>query len=108
MRWQRWNHQAYIISECRKLAQNEYKTRHDWVGKVTHWEMCKKFKFDHMNEWYMQNPAHVQENNTHKFLWDFNIHTDHLISVRKQDQIITTKEREIVKLSTLLSQLTPE
>ena len=24
-----------------KLAQKEYKTRRDWVGKVIHWEMCK-------------------------------------------------------------------
>ena len=30
----------HIISECSKLAQKEYKTRHDWVGKVIHWEMC--------------------------------------------------------------------
>ena len=34
----------HIISECSKLAQKEYKTRHVWVGKVIHWEMCKKFK----------------------------------------------------------------
>ena len=33
-----------IISECRKLAQKQDKARHDWVGKVIHWEMCKKFK----------------------------------------------------------------
>ena len=33
----------HILSECSKLAQKEYKTRHDWVGKVIHWEMCKKF-----------------------------------------------------------------
>ena len=26
----------HIISECSKLAQKEYKTRHDWVGKVIH------------------------------------------------------------------------
>ena len=32
----------HIISECSKLAQKEYKARHDWVGKVIHWEMCKK------------------------------------------------------------------
>ena len=38
---------THIISECSKLAQKEYKTRHDWVGKVIHWEMCKKFKSDH-------------------------------------------------------------
>ena len=40
-----------IISECCKLAQKEYKTRHDWVGKVIHWEMCKKFKFNHIKKW---------------------------------------------------------
>ena len=26
----------HIISECSKLAQKEYKARHDWVGKVIH------------------------------------------------------------------------
>ena len=26
------------ISKCRKLALKEYRTRHDWVGKVIHWE----------------------------------------------------------------------
>ena len=31
----------YIISECSKLVQKEYKTRHDWVGKVIHWERSK-------------------------------------------------------------------
>ena len=30
----------HIISECCKLAQKEYKARHDWVGKVIHWELC--------------------------------------------------------------------
>ena len=33
-----------------KLAQKEYKTGHDWVRKVIHREMCKKFKIDHMNK----------------------------------------------------------
>ena len=41
-----------MISECSKLAQKENKTRHDWVGKVIHWEMCKKFNFDHTNKLY--------------------------------------------------------
>ena len=29
------------------------------VGKVIHWEMCKKFKFDHTNKSYMHHPASV-------------------------------------------------
>ena len=78
----------HIISECSKLAQREYKARHDWVGKVIHWEMCKKFKFYHTNKWYMHNPAPVLENDSHKLLWDFNIQTDHLIPVRRPDLII--------------------
>ena len=41
---------SHIISECSKLSQKEYKTRRDWVRKMTHWELCNKFKFDHMNK----------------------------------------------------------
>ena len=65
-------------------------------------------KFDHANKWYMQNPAPVLEHNTHKFQWDFDIHTDHLISARRPDLIIINKRREHAKLSTLLSRLTTE
>ena len=46
----------HIISECSKLAQKEYKAKHDWVGKVIHWEMCKKFEFGHANKWNMHSP----------------------------------------------------
>ena len=58
----------YIISECSKLAHKEYKTRHDWVGKVIHWEMYRKFQIDYTNKWYMHNPAPVLENDSHKLL----------------------------------------
>ena len=69
----------HIISECSKLARREDKTRHDWVGKGIHWELCKKSKFDHTNKWYMYDPESVQENETHKPLCDFEIQTDNLI-----------------------------
>ena len=59
-----------IISEFIKFAQREYKARHDCVGKVIHWKMCNKLKFD---KWYMHNPVPVLEYATHKLLWDFNI-----------------------------------
>ena len=59
-----------IISKWSKLAQKDYKTRHDWVDKVIHWEMCKKFKFDHMH-----NPAAVLEKDTQApmRLWHTNL-----------------------------------
>ena len=87
----------HIISEYNKLAQ-EYKTRHNWVGKLIHWEMCKKLKFDHTNKWYIHNPAPVLENNTHKLLRDFDIQTDHLISARTPNLIIINKKKIIFKI----------
>ena len=39
-----------IISEYSKLAQKVYKTIHDLMGNVIHWELCKKFRFDHTNK----------------------------------------------------------
>ena len=47
---------SHIISECSKLSQQEYKTRHNWVGKVIHWELGKKLKFDHTNKCYFAQP----------------------------------------------------
>ena len=104
-----------LVRSCQvvELAQKEYKTRYDWLGKVIHWEMWKKLKFDHPNKWYMHKPAPVLENDTHKLLWDFDIQTDHRISARRSDPIIinnnnNNKKRELSKLSTLLSRLTTE
>ena len=100
-----------IISECSKYARKEYKARHDWVGRVIHWDMCKKLKFDHTNKWYMHNPAPVLENDTHKLLWNFDIQMDYLISAQRPDLIIINKKkkkRKSAKMSNLRSRQTTE
>ena len=56
----------------------------------------------------MLNQAPVLGNHTHELLRDFDIQTDHLISVRTPDLIIINKIRESAKLSTFLSRLTKE
>ena len=88
----------HIISECSKLAAKEYKARHDWVGKVIHWEMCRKFQFDHANKWYMHNPPPFLENDSRKHLLDFNIQTDPLIPASRPDLIIINKRKRISKI----------
>ena len=87
------------ISECNKLAQKGYKIRHGWVGKVIHWELYKKFKFDHTNKWYTHNPTSILKNDTYKLLWNFDIQTDPLISARRPDLIIINKNRELTDCS---------
>ena len=47
----------------------------------------------------MHNLASVLENDTHKLLWDFDIHRDHLISAKRPDLIIiNNKKREFAKI----------
>ena len=56
------------ITECSKLVEKEYKTRHDYLGKMIHWKLCKKFEFDDTNNWYMHNPELILENETQNSL----------------------------------------
>ena len=46
----------------------------------------------------MHNLTPVQENNTHKPQWDFDIHTDLLISARRPDLIIINKKKSTCKI----------
>ena len=70
---------THILSECGKLGQREYKTKCDWVGKVIHRELCRKFQFGQRNKWYMHKPASLLKNETHKLLWAFDIQTEQQI-----------------------------
>ena len=46
----------------------------------------------------MYNPVAVQENDTYKLLWDFDILKDHLISTRRPNLIILNKKKRICKI----------
>ena len=36
----------HIVSGCSKLAQKEYKRRHDNLGKIVHWKLATKCNFE--------------------------------------------------------------
>ena len=61
----------HIINESRKLAQRNYKTRHDWMNEVVHWELWKKLEFNHTDKWYMLNPESVLKMRRPKFFGIF-------------------------------------
>ena len=58
---------------------------------MIHWELCKIFKFDHMNKWYMHNPTSVQVNDT---ISSGILTSAHLISARRPDLIIKKKKKK--------------
>ena len=89
-----------IISECNKLAQKEYKTGYDRVGKVVHWELCKKLKFKHTNKLYMHKPGSFLINEKHKILWNFDMQTNHLIPARWPNLVMINKKKRKENLPT--------
>ena len=74
--------------------KKKYKNRHNFVGKVIHFELCKRLNFDYTAEWYIHKPESVLENEIHKILWDFEIQTDHLIQARKPDLMLINEKKE--------------
>ena len=46
----------HILCSCPKLAQTEYKKRHDVVGRVIHWELCKEYGVEGSDKWYEHSP----------------------------------------------------
>ena len=83
----------HIISECSKLAQKEYKTQYDWVGKEIYWKLDKKLEFDHTTKWYIHKSESVLENATHKILFGFKKQTDRLIPSKRPDLELINKKK---------------
>ena len=81
----------HIVSGCSKHAQ-EYKRRHDNLGKIVYWKLARKCNFEAGHKWYEHEPESVFENEDFKILWDFSIQTDHVIEARTPDVVAVDKK----------------
>ena len=81
---------SHIVSECEKLAQKEYKRRHDNVARIVHWKLCGKYNLKRSEKWYEHAPEGV-ENKEVKILWDVMIQCDREIKARKPDIVVVNK-----------------
>ena len=80
----------HIISECSKLTQTEYKTRHDWVERWSTGNYAKNW-----NVTIRTNSICTTQNPPKKMKCTifFEMQTDHLISARRPDLVIVNKKR---------------
>lgn len=42
--------------------QKEYESNHDWVGKMSHWELCKEIYFGHRDKYYINRYECARDN----------------------------------------------
>ena len=51
----------HVVNGCSKLAQKEYKRRHDNLGKIVNWKLTRKCNFEAGDKWYEHEPESVLE-----------------------------------------------
>ena len=89
----------HTVSGCSKLAQKEYKRRHDNLGKkIVHWKLAKKCNFEFRNKWYEHEQESVLENEDYKILRDFDVQTDHVIEAWRPDLVLVDKKEKFCKI----------
>ena len=90
---------SHIVSECKQLAQNEYKlSRHDKVAAILHRDICKKNGFecgDKSYEHVVDSEKKVLENEDVKVLWDFPIQTDKKLDHNRPDITMIDKRKKV-------------
>ena len=93
---------AHIVSECKQLAQNEYKKcRHDKVAAMLHWSLCQQYGFPCTEKSYehvITKEMRVLENDEVKVLWDFPIQTDEKLEHNRPDIAIVKKKKRTCML----------
>ena len=83
---------THLLSECSKMAQSEYKERHDRIAAAVHLGLAKKYGLPHAEKWYDHKAEAASENEDVKLLWDFSIQTDKVIHARRPDIVIVKKK----------------
>ena len=78
------------LSGCEKLAQKEYKKRHDNIEKTTHCDLCKKNGLEHTKH-VLEGAV---ENEKVKVLWDINVKCDNVVEARRPDIILIDKKEQ--------------
>ena len=84
---------CHIVSECKTLAQKEYKRRHDIVTSIIHWKLCELHQLEGKVKWYSHVLEGVVENDEVKLLWDMTIQLDNVIKARRPEIIVVNKKQ---------------
>ena len=69
----------HLVSACSKIAQTDYKERHDKVATMLLWNLCKKYSIPTTNNWWEHKVEKVLETDDVKILWDFKLQTDNMV-----------------------------
>ena len=82
-----------MVSSCSKIAQTDYKERHDKVASMLQWNRCRKYNLPTADKWWEHKVDKVLQKEDVKTLWDFKIQTDKHLAHKIPDITVVEKKR---------------
>ena len=82
-----------MVSSCSKIAQTDYKERHDKVASMLHWNLFRKYNLPAADKWWEHKVDKVLQKEDVKILWDFKIQTDKNQAHNIPDIFVVGKKR---------------
>lgn len=83
----------HLVSACSKIAQTDYKERHNKVASMLHWNLCKKYNMPAVDKWWEHKVEKVVQKDDVKILWDFKIQTDKHLAHNIPDITVVEKKQ---------------
>ena len=83
----------HLVSSCIKIAQTEYKERHDKVASMLHWNLYRKYNLPTADKWWEHKVDKVLQKEDVKILWDFKIQTDKHLAHNIPDITVVENKR---------------
>ena len=86
---------GHLVSACSKLAQTEYKRRHDHMGLRIYWELCGKYGLKRSEYWWEEVPdaVRLREDGKVEIWWDRKVHVpDGRIVENRPDVVVVDRE----------------
>ena len=81
------------LGSCSKIAQTDYKERHDKVTSMLHCKLCKKYNLPTADKWWEHKVDKVLQKEDVKVLVDFKIQTDKHRAHNISDITVVEKKR---------------
>ena len=82
------------MSGCKRLAQREYRKRHDKVALGVHWEMNRQYGIECNDKWYDHQPFPTAENGEVSIIWDMAMYTDKVLKHNRPHITLVHKDTQ--------------
>ena len=83
----------YLVSACTKLAQTEYRRRHDKMGLRVYWEVCGVYGVKRSERWHLEVPDGVRKSDDGmvEIWWDQTVITPTKFVANRPDMMIVDR-----------------